>query len=453
MEDFKPEAWVVGSTAATNISLVDTKEGKIASFKPSFTYPIFGEAEQVFGYKNLEMILAFDSRNFTPFLNVKYTDKLDDDLLLEKAKMDANTDEGYYDDEENFDEEGVAVNDDDQSGNEESQSDTEGENFEEPIEFDPLNKLLKFLPKEDITIKDEVKWTEKCTKEGSLVKDILEKDGELISTDLKCTVYKINICKFKKIHDRLKIFTLFFIEGASYIQDDDDVWDVYIIMENTSSKIIGYATCYRYWFYDGESKKFDLLTNVPKDYSYKGRISQFLIFPTFQNQKYGSKLYDSIVDYWLKDSSIREINIEDPNESFDALRDKNDFQRIVDSTFNNKIPITEFQSMKTSKDNLETKYINLHSELIETFKFNYKQAQRLLEMIFIYLNLDDFIRLIILKRIYKQNFELLLDFDKEDRKEKLEDTYESVKQEYFERIPNLIERDEVEEPPKKKAKV
>ncbi|KAL6939127.1 hypothetical protein ACO0OL_000751 [Hanseniaspora opuntiae] len=64
LENFKPEAWIANATSSTTISLVDSEEGQLASFKPSFTYPIFGEAEQVFGYKDLEIILAFDSKNF-----------------------------------------------------------------------------------------------------------------------------------------------------------------------------------------------------------------------------------------------------------------------------------------------------------------------------------------------------------------------------------------------------
>ena len=291
MEDFKPEAWAVNSTNSTNVSLVDTKEGKIASFKPSFTYPIFGETEQVFGYKNLEMILAFDSRNFTPFLNVKYTEKLDDDLLLEKAKMDLQSEKGDYDDEEEYEE---SEQEQENCNDEVSEKEVE---FTEPIEFDPLKKLLQFLPKNDLTIKNEAKWTEQCSEEGNLVENILQKDGEKITSDEKSSVYKINITKFKQIHDRLKIFTLFFIEGASYIQDDDEIWDVYVILENKTSKIIGYATCYKYWFYDGKGKKFDSLQKLPEDYSYKGRISQFIIFPTFQNQKFGSRLYNSIYEY------------------------------------------------------------------------------------------------------------------------------------------------------------
>lgn len=442
LENFKPEAWIANATSSTTISLVDSEEGQLASFKPSFTYPIFGEAEQVFGYKDLEIILAFDSKNFTPFLNVKYSEKLDDDLLHEKAKMDANV--GYQDEDEDDGEEH-------NYGEDEANSEEEFEN-DEPIEFDPLVKLAKLLPAEDLTIKDEESWTKKCLDDKGLVKSILTTHGNVISTSDKATVYKINISKFKQIHDRLKLFSLLFIEGASYIQDDDDIWDVYIMLEQDTDKVIGYATCYKYWNYKGGSKNFDSLEKVPEEYSFKSKISQFLIFPTFQNKKFGSLLYNGIYDHWLKDNSIIEINIEDPNESFDALRDKNDFNRIVKSTeVMSMIDPNMFLQSTLSKDDLEKHYIKVVDFLHEKMKFQFKQAQRLLEMIFIYLNLDDFIKLIMMKRVYKQNYELLMDFSKEDRNEKLAETVENIKQEYFERISLLIESDEP--PANKKQKI
>lgn len=440
LENFKPEAWIANATSSTTISLVDSEEGQLASFKPSFTYPIFGETEQVFGYKDLEIILAFDSKNFTPFLNVKYTEKLDDDLLYEKAKMDANV--GYQEDEEEHDYEDI----EDDDNNEETFED------DEPVEFDPLVKLTKLLPTEDLIIKDEESWTKKCHDDKGLVKGILIKHGKIISSSDKATIYKINISKFKQIHDRLKIFSLLFIEGASYIQDDDDIWDVYIMLEQGSDKIIGYATCYKYWNYRGGSKTFDSLERVPEDYSFKGRISQFLIFPTFQNKKFGSLLYNGIYNCWLKDKLIIEINIEDPNESFDALRDKNDFNRIIKSTeVMSMIDANLFLKSTLSKDDLEKQYVKVLDFLHGSMKFQFKQAQRLLEMVFIYLNLDDFIKLIMMKRVYKQNYELLMEFSKEDRNEKLVETVDNIKQEYFERISLLIESDEP--PANKKQKV
>jgi len=47
----------------------------IASFHPKFTYPIFGEEEQIFGYKNLKINLKFNANDMRPNLNVSYKQK------------------------------------------------------------------------------------------------------------------------------------------------------------------------------------------------------------------------------------------------------------------------------------------------------------------------------------------------------------------------------------------
>lgn len=53
---------------ASNITAVDT-------FKPKFTYPIFGEEERIFGYKGLKINLAFDARDFRPNFSVSSSRK------------------------------------------------------------------------------------------------------------------------------------------------------------------------------------------------------------------------------------------------------------------------------------------------------------------------------------------------------------------------------------------
>lgn len=86
--DLRPETWTVSSNEALNLSLVD--ENGAVNFKPTFTYPIYGDSEQIFGYKNLQIFLAFDSITFKPFVNVKYDAKLNNEiedvqkLLLDK---------------------------------------------------------------------------------------------------------------------------------------------------------------------------------------------------------------------------------------------------------------------------------------------------------------------------------------------------------------------------------
>ena len=47
----------------------------IASFEPVFTYPIFGEEEQIFGYKNLKIGLRYNASDMRPNATISYTRK------------------------------------------------------------------------------------------------------------------------------------------------------------------------------------------------------------------------------------------------------------------------------------------------------------------------------------------------------------------------------------------
>ncbi|KAM9891850.1 hypothetical protein OXX69_012194, partial [Metschnikowia pulcherrima] len=73
----QPELWTASSNEAITIYITDTA-GSAQSFQPSFTYPIFGEAETIFGFQDLQIFLCFDAVTFYPFLNVKWAKKLDE---------------------------------------------------------------------------------------------------------------------------------------------------------------------------------------------------------------------------------------------------------------------------------------------------------------------------------------------------------------------------------------
>lgn len=58
--------------------LMTPRDGKIkqvTSYHPKFTYPIFGEEERIFGYKNLRINLLFNSSDMRPNLNITYSKK------------------------------------------------------------------------------------------------------------------------------------------------------------------------------------------------------------------------------------------------------------------------------------------------------------------------------------------------------------------------------------------
>jgi histone acetyltransferase 1 len=84
------------STAAVDIILLQpdlagTKE--IASFKPIFTYPIFGEDESVFGYQDLSIKLQFASHDLMPNVEITYAAKFET-----QGKVEADDIKALFDD-------------------------------------------------------------------------------------------------------------------------------------------------------------------------------------------------------------------------------------------------------------------------------------------------------------------------------------------------------------------
>lgn len=59
------------------ILVAPSKEGlqTIASFKPDCTYSIFGDEEQIIGYRDLRINLRYRANDMRPHLSVKYTAK------------------------------------------------------------------------------------------------------------------------------------------------------------------------------------------------------------------------------------------------------------------------------------------------------------------------------------------------------------------------------------------
>lgn len=63
---------------ALTVSLVTPANGQlktISSFHPKFTYPIFGEEEQIFGYQGLKINLRYNASDMRPQLSTSYGKK------------------------------------------------------------------------------------------------------------------------------------------------------------------------------------------------------------------------------------------------------------------------------------------------------------------------------------------------------------------------------------------
>lgn len=387
-EEFQqPEAWVSSSNDSLFISLAEP-EGAF-TFKPTFTYPIFGDSEQIFGYKDLRIDLAFDCRTLLPFLSCKYSKKLSDDVI------------------------------------------------------DIESKLLEFLPKEDTILKDESVWLDAVEKENLKFDKI---PGEVVSKyedgDEEFTIYKMKLNDENSInlHRRMQIFVLLFIEAGSYIDEKDNIWEIYTIYKKIKSEpeskecFVGFATTYSYWLFEN-SIKHDL--NKDKvDLNYRKKISQFIILPPYQRRNHGKQLYNSIVDEFLQDDKAKEITVEDPSEAFDDLRDRCDLNRIFAKNIFKDL--TDVNNLLENGEKDE--WVTNHKI---TEKLEKRQFARLIEMSFIHIlktyrgktnikNLTEKnIRLLIKKRLYLKNKDALAELDDPTRRDKLQTAYERLREDYL----------------------
>ena len=156
---------------------------------------------------------------------------------------------------------------------------------------------------------------------------------------------------------RVQILIPLFIEGGTLIDLDEpewslERWTVFFLYEKTAQTtptislytFMGYSTVYRYFFYQPISPPTSLSgekgpINYPANLDFqlpttekitfsslpcRSRISQFVILPPFQGGGNGSKFYNSIFEFYSKEGQTIEITVEDPNVDFDDLRDIND---------------------------------------------------------------------------------------------------------------------------------
>lgn len=372
---YNPEVWTVSSNEALKISIADD-QGYV-SFQPLFTYPIFGDAEQIFGYKDLKIDLVFDSVTFLPFVKVSFKEKLNDEV------------------------------------------------------DDITAKILEFLPKSTI-VDDEAKWVDTFKKEQEELIDY-NKEFELINTynvkNEEFSIYKANFQNSPKaieLMKRLQIFVLLFIEAGSYIDTSDELWDLFILVSRKSNKILGFSTAYSYFKYNG-ALEFDSNAEIKK----RNKISQFVVLPPYQKSQHGSSLYNSIISYWSGNSLVEEITIEDPNEKFDDLRYRNDFKRLFEEGFINQLPKNlkaidnKWFLTNAAKYKIE---LNQFKKLVEIgYLYNSENTK--------------LARLLIKKRLYEKNRDGLVELELAIRNDKLQTAYESIRQEYDRLIDSIRVRE------------
>ncbi|CAG8440834.1 7101_t:CDS:10 [Funneliformis mosseae] len=406
-ELFKPqeEEWLCNSNAAVSIWFVEPSTDPDQKFdsvqvSPTFTYSIFGHKEQIYGYKNLEIVLKFASGSLATYFDVQFTEKIPD--VSSKSIAD-----------------------------------------------NVIDKMKEFIPNDYITNYDTFLKT--VDDDAYRFKPMGEKITEyrLEQDEDEDKVYEIykttfETPRFKEYHRRFQIMVLFYIEAATYI-DEDEKWETMLLFEKKRIGdkhiygFVGFCTMYNYYFYNREkniSTENNINDKVPNSIcvnegkilpeDIRLRISQFLIFPHFQGKGHGSKLYQTIYQYVLSNSRIKELAVEIPNESFEAIRDKNDLRYLREhKVFEGLVAPVDKKAIESIRRN---------------YKLNKRQLLRCLEIELLRkLNKMDAAaykayRLQVKERLYNWNKEILKDVDRAERIGKLEETFKGLIEEYHEII-------------------
>ncbi|CAN3374828.1 histone acetyltransferase type B catalytic subunit [Diutina rugosa] len=385
--DFKPEEWTTSSNDALKLYITDS-QGAV-NIQPQFTYPIFGDAETIYGYKDLVIFLCFDHYTFYPFLNIKYSSKLNDEVIDIKKTM------------------------------------------------------LEYLPESTI-YKDEEKWAD-ATKAEKQTYKIPGKSVASFTTDVDGESEEFNLYLIdmksdagRELHNRLQIMVLLFIEAGSYIDANDPHWEVYVLYskpkDGEEPSICGFTTVYNHWRYEG-AEKFDATTDV----KVRKKISQFIVLPNWQGHHLGSSMYKQLVRQWVASPQVDQIVVEDPNEQFDDMRDRSDLEMLSDA-------------VDLDKDVTPEAAVGWRDATRSRLKLEARQFARLIEMV-LYKKYGDSkaVRLFIKRRLWQKNREGLVLMDEATRKDKLHTAYQALVDDYG-RITKPVESVLTSAPPAKRAK-
>lgn len=234
---------------------------------------------------------------------------------------------------------------------------------------------------------------------------------------------------------------------------------------------VGYSTVYRWWFFP-EQHRDKVVRNDPFPYSEelrfselpsRSRIAQFLILPPHQSSGHGSQLYNVIHKACIADKTVVELTVEDPNESFDVLRDSADYhnlyQAFLDEDINinpnpypkdigkrrprkmptsSLIPTQKLADIRTKYKIAPTQFAHiLEMYLLSRIPPRKRGGANMARLLIKKHNADDeddrryyWWRMLVKQRLYKRSRDILIQLDLQDRIQKLDETVTNVEEGY-----------------------
>ncbi|MBW0496393.1 hypothetical protein O181_036108 [Austropuccinia psidii MF-1] len=409
-----PERWANDGTGALSLRLARRKDevGRLSrsehhlltSFHPNFVYPIFGQEETIYGYEDLDIQLVFNSSTLKNYLSINYTAKLPDDSPVKPDPIEETLYKfippDYTKSEEAF---------------------NAGLESEATANFSPPGHKIssyRALPSKGkvkpVNFLNAQRW-EKCKDaEAEAEHDVIY---ELWAANWKTA-------GFRDYHRRMQVLVLFYIEGGSYIEEDDDRWEFVMLFERRtftlsgnkhySYHFCGYVSLYSFYHYPS---------------SIRLRLSQFIILPPYQSIGHGSMLYCQIFQYLLSRPEVAELTLEDPSEAFEDLRDREDLKLLFENNvfdereLHQLVPVDRewYQATKAKWKLADRQFARLLEIALRRKFSSLKDPSSKLERLY---------RIAVKERLYRFNYDSLVNVPKEERRERLQATFENVMDDY-----------------------
>ncbi|CAL8078442.1 unnamed protein product [Calicophoron daubneyi] len=329
LEDYR-----VAANEAVSFKLVkhkaDFQDG--TEFHPEYTHQIFGESEQIFGYKDLKVNIWYIAGSLSTYIGISYTS---------------------------------CINEKDAKG----------------VKPDDIMKILSeiYPYKVERNLVDFAR-----TFHDEKFKPIGVPRHSYQCCDNAASKYCIyymeygmpDFDEFLQYHKKMESFILFFVDGASPISTDDSQWCYYTIFEVSDGDgpepqyaFIGYMTVYKFYAYPS---------------SLRPRISQFLILPPYRMKGHGSELLTTFYRDFIHVPNVRDITVEDPSPEFRRLRDFVDCKRCLEQPEIMKC-FSGDDAVESNLDRKHPDFVAFRNKARDLLKMNRCQAKRIFEALQLYL--------------------------------------------------------------------
>lgn len=278
---FALEEWISNGNEVVTFRLVESAEewsraAALASdgFKPEYCHQVFSDEEEVKGYKGLAVNIFINSRTFVAYAEVSYTEKQakadDVDSMLTEA----------FGGELLMGEEGKA-------------------------EFEA--QLVASAGKVEVGAYGE-----------EIARQALPRGGD---DNAHLVLTRFNLASapewLRAVHRRMEPLLLFFIDGASGIDQNDSAWDVIMALRQSgpSLQVMGFCTLHGFFAYPA---------------SRRWQVSQLLVLEPFQRQGVAGAVMAAVMSA-ARESGAKDVTYEDPTPEVEALREAIDLRACLAS--------------------------------------------------------------------------------------------------------------------------